>query len=148
MSSGEAGTTISTVAVGTDGSERADAAVHEAAAIAKRFEARLVLLGAFTDPASRATGTDDIERQWKWRPYARIRTNLERKEATLRAEGLECELRLDEGDPADVLVRLARECAADLLVIGNKGMNRRVLGSVPNTVTHKADCSVLVVKTA
>ena len=39
------------------------------------------------------------------------------------------------------------ECGADLLVIGNKGMKRRVLGSVPNTVTHKADCSVLVVKT-
>jgi nucleotide-binding universal stress UspA family protein len=26
-------------------------------------------------------------------------------------------------------------------------MERRVLGSVPNSVTHKADCSVLVVKT-
>jgi nucleotide-binding universal stress UspA family protein len=34
-----------------------------------------------------------------------------------------------------------------LLVIGNKGMHRRVLASVPNTVTHKAPCSVLVVKT-
>jgi nucleotide-binding universal stress UspA family protein len=32
-------------------------------------------------------------------------------------------------------------------VVGNKGMHRRVLGSVPNTVTHKATCSVLVVKT-
>jgi nucleotide-binding universal stress UspA family protein len=46
-----------------------------------------------------------------------------------------------------VLVRLAEECAADILVVGNKGMHRRVLGSVPNTVTHKAACSVLVVKT-
>jgi nucleotide-binding universal stress UspA family protein len=46
-----------------------------------------------------------------------------------------------------VLVRLAEECGADVLVIGNKGMKRRVLGSVPNTVTHKAPCSVLVVKT-
>jgi nucleotide-binding universal stress UspA family protein len=46
-----------------------------------------------------------------------------------------------------VLVRLASECGADMLVIGNKGMKRRVLGSVPNTVAHKADCSVLVVKT-
>jgi nucleotide-binding universal stress UspA family protein len=44
-------------------------------------------------------------------------------------------------------VRLAEECGADLLVIGNKGMKRRVLGSVPNTVTHKASCSVMVVKT-
>jgi nucleotide-binding universal stress UspA family protein len=45
------------------------------------------------------------------------------------------------------LVELASECGADLLVIGNKGMQRRVLGSVPNTVAHSAPCSVLVVKT-
>jgi nucleotide-binding universal stress UspA family protein len=38
--------------------------------------------------------------------------------------------------------------AEAVLVIGNKGMQRRVLGSVPNTVTHKASCSVLVVKTS
>jgi nucleotide-binding universal stress UspA family protein len=44
-------------------------------------------------------------------------------------------------------VRLAAECDADLLVIGNKGMKRRVLGSVPNKVTHKADRTVMVVKT-
>jgi nucleotide-binding universal stress UspA family protein len=54
---------------------------------------------------------------------------------------------MDEGNPADVLVRLAEDCGADLLVIGNKGMQRRVLGSIPNTVTHRAPCSVLVVKT-
>ena len=54
---------------------------------------------------------------------------------------------VDEGDPAEVLVRLAEECGADLLVIGNRGMQRRMLGSVPNSVTHKAPCSVIVVKT-
>jgi nucleotide-binding universal stress UspA family protein len=46
-----------------------------------------------------------------------------------------------------VLVQLAGESGGDLLVIGNKGMERRVLGSVPNAVTHKAPCSVLVIKT-
>ena len=47
----------------------------------------------------------------------------------------------------EVLVALAEQHGADLLVVGNKGMHRRVLGSVPNTVTHKAACSVFVVKT-
>ena len=72
---------------------------------------------------------------------------LERIEADLGASGIECETRVDDGEPAEVLVRLAADCGADLLVIGNRGMQRRVLGSVPNTVTHKAGCSVLVVKT-
>jgi nucleotide-binding universal stress UspA family protein len=40
-----------------------------------------------------------------------------------------------------------RPCQADVLVIGNEGMDRRVLGSVPNTVTHEAACSVFIVKT-
>ena len=60
---------------------------------------------------------------------------------------MRCSSLIAEGEPAEVLVRLAGECEADVLVVGNKGMDRRVLGSVPNTVSHKAGCSVLVVKT-
>jgi nucleotide-binding universal stress UspA family protein len=46
-----------------------------------------------------------------------------------------------------VLVGLAGKHDADVLVIGNRGMHRRVLGSVPNTVTHRAGCTVYLVKT-
>lgn len=139
---------ISTVAVGTDGSATAAKAVSEAAEIAERFGAKLVLLSAFQDSKRSSVQTDqDVELQWTSNSAARIRSILERSEADLGDAGVECETRADEGDPAEVLVRLASECGADLLVIGNRGMKRRVLGSVANTVTHKADCSVLVVKT-
>ena len=140
---------ISTVAVGTDGSATAEQAVREAAEIARRFDAKLVLLSAFADSnvGSAADRAEDIEVQWAWNSAARVESMLERSEAELRGSGLECETRADQGDPAEVLLRLADECGADLLVIGNKGMKRRVLGSVPNTVTHKAPCSVFVVKT-
>jgi nucleotide-binding universal stress UspA family protein len=139
---------ISTVAVGTDGSATASDAVSEAAEIARRFGAKLVLLSAYQDSGRPAEGQgQDIELQWASSSSARVRSILERSEADLSRTGIECETRADAGDPAEVLVRLAAECGADLLVIGNKGMKRRVLGSVPKTVTHKADCSVLVVKT-
>ncbi|MBA2763862.1 MAG: universal stress protein, partial [Thermoleophilaceae bacterium] len=52
------------------------------------------------------------------------------------------------GDPADLLCEIAAEVGADLLIVGSKGMERRVLGSVPNKVSHKAPCSVLIVKTS
>ena len=52
-----------------------------------------------------------------------------------------------QGDPADVLCAVAGEQGADVLVVGSKGMDRRLRGSVPNTVSHKAPCSVLIVKT-
>ena len=140
---------ISTVAVGTDGSATASEAVSEAAEIARRFGAKLVLLSAYQNSGRSAKGQgQDIELQWASSSSARVRSILERSEADLSRTGLECETRADDGDPAEVLVRLATECGADLLVIGNRGMKRRVLGSVPNTVTHKADCSVLVVKTS
>jgi nucleotide-binding universal stress UspA family protein len=54
------------------------------------------------------------------------------------------------GSPADVLLMVADEVGADLIVVGNLGMKgmHRVLGSVPNTVAHKASCAVLIVNTA
>jgi nucleotide-binding universal stress UspA family protein len=145
---------ISTVAVGTDGSETAEEAVRQAADIARRYEAKLVLLSVFPAPGGFAAyagipdpGGAAAYAGWASSSQAQVKKILERSETALRQDGIECETRSAEGDPADVLVRLAAECGADLLVIGNKGMKRRVLGSVPNTVTHKADCTVMVVKT-
>jgi nucleotide-binding universal stress UspA family protein len=138
---------FSTIAVGTDGSATADEAVKEATALARSLGAKLVLLSAFQDSKRSRSGSEDPEVQWATNSSARVKSILERIEAQVGPSGIECETRVDEGDPADVLIRLADECEADLLVIGNKGMKRRVLGSVPNTVTHNAGCSVLVVKT-
>jgi nucleotide-binding universal stress UspA family protein len=135
---------ISTVAVGTDGSETAREAVEQAAEFARRFDAKLVLLSAFKEGPP---PPDADEAQWSYSPAAQLRGLLSRTEGELNEQGVACTTMVEEGDPAEVLVRLAGECGADILVIGNKGMQRRVLGSVPNSVTHKADCSVLVVKT-
>jgi len=136
---------FSTVAVGTDGSATAGEAVDKAVEIAKRFDAKLVLLSATHGPAPAPDA--DPELQWETNSAARVTALLEQLSHDLAEHGLEVETRAEEGDPAETLVRLAEEAGAELLVIGNKGMQRRVLGSVPNTVTHKAGCSVLVVKT-
>jgi nucleotide-binding universal stress UspA family protein len=140
---------ISIVAVGTDGSATASKAVEAAIEIAQRFGAKLVLLSAFqgADARPRGAKTGSEEVQWTFDNDARVREMLRRTEQELRDRKIECTTMVDEGDPADVLIRLAEECEADLIVIGNRGMQRRVLGSVPNTVTHKATCSVYVVKT-
>jgi nucleotide-binding universal stress UspA family protein len=132
------------VAVGTDGSATAAEAVKAATEMARRFEAELVLLSVLQDGSA---GEDDPELQWASSPSARVREILHRTEEEVRRSGVECRTLTGEGDPGEVLVGLAESCQADVLVIGNKGMHRRVLGSVPNTVTHRAPCSVFVVKT-
>ena len=80
-------------------------------------------------------------------PAAQLREILSRTEAEMNDRGIECTTVVEEGDPGEVLVRLAADCGADVLVIGNRGMQRRVLGSVPKSVAQNADCSVFVVKT-
>jgi nucleotide-binding universal stress UspA family protein len=136
---------FSTVAVGTDGTATAGEAVEKAAEIARRFDAKLVLLSATHGPAPAPDA--DPELQWETNSAARVTALLDQLANDLGEDGLNVETRAEEGEPAETLVRLAEEAGAELLVIGNKGMQRRVLGSVPNTVTHSAGCSVLVVKT-
>jgi nucleotide-binding universal stress UspA family protein len=139
---------VSTIAVGVDASSTAAEAVNLAAELARRFDARLVLLSAYRDAGGGAVAsTADEELEWAMSASARQREVVARTEERLKQDGVRCSTLVAAGQPADVLVRLAEQCDAEILVVGNKGMQRRVLGSVPNAVTHKAGCSVLVVKT-
>ena len=144
------------IAVGTDGSETAARAVDFALEIAARGEAELVVLSAYesSPPGASAaavaaawSGTIALDPDWVSQEAARVKELLARVAAGVEERGVRCRTDARQGDPADVLVELADQHKADLLVVGNRGMQRRVLGSVPNGVTHKARCSVLVVKT-
>ena len=136
---------VAKIAVGIDGSPTASKALDMAVEMARGLGAELVLLSAYDGAAVSESGEDELE--WATNPTARVQHSVEQARDRLSRSGLNVSLLSDAGDPGDVLVRLAGECGADIVVVGNKGMQRRVLGSVPNTVAHKAPCSVLVVKT-
>ncbi len=71
--------------------------------------------------------------------------------AEARRQGVKCEVHAVPGDPADALIAFAKDVAADVLVVGSRGMSgarRFVLGSVPNKVSHHCSCSLLIVDTA
>ncbi len=140
---------VSTIAIGVDGSARAAKAVEMGVELARPLGARVVLLSVLRDSTATTEDqeVDTVEEQWAGNPSARVRQVLATTQAAVERDGVSCSVLVDEGNPGDVLVRLAAECDADILVVGNKGMTRRVVGSVPNTVTHKARCSVLLVKT-
>jgi nucleotide-binding universal stress UspA family protein len=131
---------LSTIAVATDGSDTARRAVDAAFDLAQRFGAGVVVLTAFSADRRESGG---------WRANEATQAERVLVDAVEAGEGLGlvCSSAMLEGDPAEVLVTLAARHGADLLVVGNKGMDRRVLGSVPNTVSHRAPCSVFIVKT-
>jgi nucleotide-binding universal stress UspA family protein len=143
---------ISTVAVGTDGSDTAGRAVAAAVDLAERYGATLVVLSAYSGQARRSTtprlsggGSPDLD--WASNDAVHAERILAVAEEAASARGVQCKSDMAQGDPGEVLVQLAERYGADVLVVGSKGMDRRVLGSVPNTVTHKASCYVYVVKT-
>jgi len=142
---------IATVAVGTDGSGTAEKAVLAALEMAERYDARVVFISAYSpvDEArlrhEKRDAPQDV--QWAINPEEDVDATLRECEELANARGLKWASEAAQGDPADVLVDLADKHDADVLVIGNRGMHRRVLGSVPNTVTHRANCTVYLVKT-
>jgi universal stress protein A len=57
--------------------------------------------------------------------------------------------RLEEGDPAAEIQRVARQTQCDLIVMGSHGrtgLTRLLMGSVAEQVVRKAPCPVMVVK--
>jgi nucleotide-binding universal stress UspA family protein len=66
-----------------------------------------------------------------------------------KKKGVEPVLHSAKGDPADAVIKIANDVAADLVVVENRGMKsvRRVLGSRPNSIAHGAAFTVLIVDT-
>lgn len=145
-----------TVVVGTDGSETSFVAVERAAAIAKDAGATLVLACAYIPAPDKDTARDrDVLREEAYQVVGSapaddtVRTALDR--ATRAADGpITVQTEVVQGKPADVLTKITTDRGADLLVVGNRGLNTlagRILGSVPLDVVRHAGCDVLVVHT-
>ncbi len=147
------------IVVGTDGSDRASEAVLAAAELAATQPEAVLHIVTVQKPLSpsavaagemAAAAPVAAERTWE----QEIKSELERalSSAAETAKRV-CDTRIETharfGSPAEVLCEIAAHLEADLIVVGNKGMQggRRLLGSVPNTVSHHAPCSVLIVDT-
>jgi nucleotide-binding universal stress UspA family protein/nitrite reductase/ring-hydroxylating ferredoxin subunit len=124
------------IVVGTDGSQTAAVAQRAATALAREFDAELVVTHA-VDPsgydASRAEEILNTAVEWSIAEGARARG--ERR----------------AGNPAEVLVETANRNEADLVVLGNRGMGRRagrfVTGGVPDRLSHGSPTDLLIVRT-
>jgi nucleotide-binding universal stress UspA family protein len=142
---------LSTIAVGTDGSDTAAKAVDFAIDMAERYGSRLVIASSYTpiseDRLAKEQTDAPQEIQWSINPMEDVEATLREVEEKAGERGLKTVSEARQGDPADVLCDIAEQHDADVLVVGSKGMHRRFLGSVPNTVSHKAPCSVMIVKT-
>jgi nucleotide-binding universal stress UspA family protein len=145
------------IVVGTDGSESAERAVDVAGELARLSGAQLQVVTAY-QPARTAvlagvgasggavlpSWLGDDERVAAEEVVRRARRRMEGTGVSVHAVAR-------QGEPADALLAVAEELDADLLVVGNRGMNgvrRYLLGAVADRVVHHAPCSVYVAHTA
>jgi nucleotide-binding universal stress UspA family protein len=159
------------VIVGTDGSESSFRAVEQAAAVAKDSGATLVIACAYSAPKGEGEQSGTMRGAWKGskpNPSGRDRDALGdeayKVTGSSPAEGVlqdasdrarkvgvkKIETDAVAGDPVDALVDLISKHKADLIIVGNRGLNSlagRLLGSVPANVSHRAPCDVLIVHT-
>jgi nucleotide-binding universal stress UspA family protein len=142
-----------TIVVGTDGSPAADRAVGAAATLAELCGAKLHIVTAFKGSRfEAATGSAGVPLTAMGSSAAmqeQAANEVAERALSSRAMGLEAEAHAVNGDAVSGILDVAEAVAADLVVVGSKGMHgtRRFIGSVPNSVSHGASCAVLIVKT-
>jgi nucleotide-binding universal stress UspA family protein len=143
-----------TVLVGTDGSASSFRAVEAAGRVAADSGARLLLVCAYQPmpDRERARAGDQLgDLAYKVEGSTPADDALRAaRERAIAAGAKDVEEIAVPGDAVEALLDLAAERQADLVVVGNRGLNTlagRLLGSVPATLSHRARCDVLIVHT-
>ncbi len=130
------------IVAGTDGSPRAELAVDKAGELAQALGAPVHVVCV---PGAIASGPQE------WPPRITAQQIVDDAGDRLRARGITVQAHIpkDRGDAAVALTTVAEAMHAQMIVVGNKGMTgvRRLLGSVPNHLSHEARCDVLIVPT-
>lgn len=143
-----------TVIVGTDGSESSYAAVDRAAAVTADAESTLVITCAYypagrheVEKAQQDLGDEAYQVVGSTPAEETLRRAHER---AVKAGASNIETVATVGEPVATLRQAVSDRAADLLVVGNRGLNTltgRIIGSVPSEVARKSGVDVLIVHT-
>jgi nucleotide-binding universal stress UspA family protein len=143
-----------TVLVGTDGSESSLRAVERAGKIAAESDAKLIIATGYSPHKDDVHAADTLGAEgYKVRGNAPIYAMLREARDRAKAAGAKnIEDRPIRDAPVHALVHLAEEVGADLLVVGNVGLNARsaIIGrvfSIPGAVASRAKIDVLIVHT-
>ena len=139
---------FTTVVVGTNWSDTAEVAFVKALELARQGGGRLHVVTASPQSPAPASGpTAGASGGQSRGPDFQADVVLERTLDRLGANDVDVRQHTLTADPGDAILAVAEQVGADVIVVGNKGMHRRVLGSIPNTVSHRAACDVLIVQT-
>ena len=131
------------ILLATDGSEYSEGAVRVALALARRDQAKLLIVGVAVYHPEYATTVPGLEQA------ALEAARRSTAGPALAAEGIDHEVVITEADePSRGIVDAATEYGADIIVMGRRGrrgLARAMVGDATARVIGQAHCSVMVV---
>lgn len=139
----------------TDGSRNSDLAIRESGILAKKFDAEVILLHVAHIETSFSKQYAD---EYADESNVSYMSEIDKKEAEdilsrgvkiLEEVGVKPETVIRMGDPANEILKFARERDVDYIVIGSRGLSgikKFLMGSVSTRVMEHSLCSVLIVK--
>jgi nucleotide-binding universal stress UspA family protein len=132
--------------VGADDSPTAAEAVQKAIALVQLTAGKLHIVTAYKPQRFSSSDTEVDKYLKSLGSDALAQSLLEELTGVAKTAGIQAEAHALTRAPADAICEVAAQVNADLIVVGNKGMQgmRRALGSVPNSVAHQAPCDVLI----
>jgi nucleotide-binding universal stress UspA family protein len=143
---------LTTILAGADVSLPSDQAIDRATALALKHGAKLVIVHAQATDGAVEGATKDVVKQLGEVTAAmklELARRLDERLRTVRALGVDAEVMSPTGAPGEVVAQIARERAAELIVVGthgHTGISRFLLGSVATSILRHAPCDVLVTR--
>jgi nucleotide-binding universal stress UspA family protein len=139
------------IIVGTDGSDTASEAVRVASELSALCNTEVHIVSAYKKVPLRKLQQQraSMPAEFTWDIHDRADVDLILAGATKTAEnaGAAAVSHAEHGDPVEAILKVADQEDADLIVVGNKGMEHRLLKSIPDSVAHRAHRAVLIVAT-
>jgi len=128
---------FSKILASVDGSEAAEKAAEYAGTLAEKMGATVTLLNV------------QEESLFKLKPQISDIGSAILDKAAKKLGGVKAQQKLEKGDPAKTITKLAQNGNYDLIVMGGRGhtiVSHFLLGSVSDHVLHYSDRAVLIVK--
>jgi len=136
------------IVVGFESADVGDTALVMASTLAHTFDSRLHLVNSLplvppTAPLSLYVPPDLLE-------HNRINAKHDLQKQIIETglfTDVTCDLTVSFEDPVDLILKVAREQDADLIVVGSHGrhgFNALVLGSISESILERAQCPVLI----
>jgi nucleotide-binding universal stress UspA family protein/nitrite reductase/ring-hydroxylating ferredoxin subunit len=117
------------ILIASDGSATADRAARKGFELAQEIDAPVTLVFIGHPATGKLVMEDTVE---------------------VYGQGVDTDIRLLQGDPSELILEAAKEVGAEVIVVGNRGLQGAkgfLLGSVPETVLDGAAVDVLLCRT-